>query len=133
MKIYVRLFALSLLIAGSLCAQGTSAQIVGRIVDPSGGAVPAASVRLTNADTGIARAVQSAESGAYVFPLLAPGNYRLTVVKDGFRPVNRTGITLVVDQVARIDVDLELGAMTQEIQVSNAAPVLEQETCALWQ
>ena len=133
MKLYVRLFALGLLIAGSLCAQGTSAQIVGRIVDPSGGAVPAADVKVTNIDTGIVRAVQSAESGAYVFPLLSPGNYRLTVVKDGFRPVSRTGITLVVDQVARIDVDLELGAMAQEIQVSTAAPLLEQETSALGQ
>lgn len=122
-----------LLAAGSLAAQGTSAQIVGRLTDPSGAAIPGVDVRVENLDTGITRQTQSSESGAYSFPLLAPGRYRLTTTKEGFRPVNRTGITLTVDQVARIDFALEIGAMTQEVQVTATAPLLDQETSALGQ
>ncbi len=123
----------TLLSASAMFAQGTTAQIVGRISDPSGSAVPGAAVKVTNVDTGSVRQAQSNESGAYVLPLLPPGNYRLAITKDGFRPVSRTGITLLVDQVARIDQELELGSVTQEVQVTAAAPLLESETSAIGQ
>ena len=122
-----------LLNAAIVFAQGTSAQIVGRISDPSGSSVPGAAIKVTNVDTGTVREAQSNESGAYVLPLLLPGNYRLTITKDGFRPVSRTGITLLVDQVARVDQELELGSVAQEMQVTAAAPLLESETSALGQ
>ncbi|MBI4875770.1 MAG: TonB-dependent receptor [Acidobacteria bacterium] len=122
-----------LLGAGIVFAQGTTAQIVGRVTDPSGGGVPGASVKVTNVDQGTTRESRCNEAGAYVCPLLPPGNYRIGVTKEGFRPVSRTGIALMVDQVARLDVELELGTVTQEIQVSAAAPLLDQETSALGQ
>jgi hypothetical protein len=122
-----------LLTAGLAFAQGTTAQIVGRISDPSGSAVPGVAIKVTNVDTGSVREIQSSESGTYVVPLLLPGNYRLTMTKEGFRPVSRTGITLLVDQVVRIDQELELGSVTQEVQVTAAAPLLESETSAIGQ
>ncbi len=122
-----------LLSACAVFAQGTTAQIVGRIFDPSGSAVPGALIKVTNVDNGSAREAQSNDSGSYVLPLLLPGNYRLMITKDGFRPVSRTGITLLVDQVVRIDQELELGSIAQEVQVSATAAALEQDTSALGQ
>src|SRR5581483_11809838 len=108
-------------------------QVMGRVTDASGGGVPDALVKLTNVEMGTSRDGRTNESGTYVFPLVPPGNYRLMVTKNGFRPVNQTGITLVVDQVARIDVQLEVGGLNQEIDVTSAAPLLDQETSALGQ
>ncbi len=114
-------------------AQGTTAQIVGTLSDPTGAPVPGALVRATNVDTGSAREARSSDAGAYVLPLLQPGRYRIAITKDGFRPVSRIGINLMVDQVARADQQLELGSLNQEIQVSAAAPLLETETSAIGQ
>jgi hypothetical protein len=125
--------AVGLMGAGLALAQSTSGQVVGRITDPSGRAVPDALVKLTNIDMGTLRQESSDQSGAYVFPLVPPGNYRLSVVKDGFRPGDQSGITLVVDQVARIDVHLEIGSVNQQIEITAAAPLLDQETSALGQ
>lgn len=116
-----------------LFGQGTTGQIVGRITDPSGGGVPGVAIKVTNVDNGGVRELQSSETGSYVAPLLPPGSYRLTMTKEGFRPVSRTGITLLVDQVMRIDQELELGAMAQEVHVTAAAPLLESETSAIGQ
>ncbi|MEP7365264.1 MAG: carboxypeptidase regulatory-like domain-containing protein [Acidobacteriota bacterium] len=123
----------TLLCVSALYAQGNTAQIVGRISDPSGSGVPGAAIKVTNVDTGNARSAQSNESGSYTLPLLRPGNYRLAITKDGFRPVSRTGITLLVDQVARIDQELELGSVSQEVMVTADAPLLESETSAIGQ
>ena len=114
-------------------AQGTSGQVVGRVTDPSGGAVAGAAVKVINTETGFSREVQTGTAGEYTVPLLPPGTYRVTVIKAGFHAVNHTGITLAVDQVARIDAALELGSVTQEVQVTSAAPLLDTETSALGQ
>lgn len=123
----------TVLSAVALVAQGTTSQIVGKISDPTGTPVPGAVVRATNIETGSVREAKSNDAGAYVLPLLLPGQYRIAVTKDGFRPVNRTGINLFVDQVARVDQQLELGSISQEIQVTAAAPLLESETSAIGQ
>src|SRR5215471_15762152 len=128
-----RLMAIGLLGAGLALAQSTSGQVLGRVSDPARRAVPGALVKLTNIDMGTVRQEHSDESGSYVFPLVPPGNYRLSVTKDGFRPLDQGGITLVVDQVARIDVQLEIGSVSQQIEVKAAAPLLDQETSALGQ
>lgn len=128
-----KLIVVSVVGAGLLAAQGTTAQIVGRITDPSGSAIPGAAIKLTNVENGSLREAQTNESGSYTFPLLQPGNYRLTITKEGFRPVSRTGIALAVDQVVRIDQELELGTVTQEVVVTSAAPLLESETSAIGQ
>ena len=117
----------------ALWAQGTSDQIVGRVTDPSGAAVAGAELSVQNVETGISRKGKSAAAGAYAFPSLPPGNYRLTAAKEGFRPEARTGIALAVDQAARIDIELVVGALTQEVQVTAAAPMLDQESSALGQ
>ena len=67
-------------------AQTATAQISGRITDPSGAAIPIAEVNVYNVETGGARNATSNEEGIYVVPLLRPGKYDLTVRKEGFQP-----------------------------------------------
>ena len=119
--------------AASAYGQATSAQINGKITDPTGAAVPGATVTLANVDTGLRRETNSNEQGNYAIPLLSPGSYRVTVIKSGFKPVTRSGISLAVDQTARIDVILELGTVSESVEVVAATPLISQDTSALGQ
>jgi len=112
-------------------AQTPTALITGRVTDPSEAIVPSADVAVTGVDTGLQRRTQSNEAGYYTISLLPPGNYRVSVRKDGFRPVTRTGVTLVVDQSARLDFVLEVGSVTETVEVSGAAPTVESTSAAL--
>ena len=132
-KLALSAIAFTCLLAGPVLAQSTSSTVSGKITDPSGASVPAASITASNEDTGLRRIVNSNEDGGYVVPLLPPGRYRLTVQKDGFKPVTRSGIVLQVDQVARIDFALDVGAVAETVEVTANAPLLEQETSALGQ
>ncbi len=132
-SIYWKVSVMVVLGTCSVFGQGTTAQIVGRISDPSGSAVPGAAIKVTNVDTGTVRELHSNESGSYVVPLLQPGNYRLTISKEGFQPVSRAGIALLVDQVMRVDQALALGSMSQEVMVTASTPLLESETSAIGQ
>src|SRR6476469_6995042 len=94
-----------------LFAQTTTAELTGKITDPSGSSVPAASVIVLNVDTGTKRDTTSNQSGIYAAPSLQPGMYRITVQKEGFKPVSRSGVQLEVDQVKRLDFQLDVGAL----------------------
>src|SRR2546426_2459270 len=80
-----------------LFAQRTT-QVTGRITDPSDAVVPGADVTVTNEDTAVRRETKTNELGYYVVPLLQPGRYLVTVQKEGFRPISRSGVVLAVDQ-----------------------------------
>src|SRR6478672_13581923 len=90
-------------------AQGATAQINGAIRDSSGAIIPGAAVTVTNADTKTLSKTSSNAEGGYVVPLLPPGNYRVSVEKAGFQPLLRSGINLEVDQVATIDLIMQVG------------------------
>ncbi|MFN7934540.1 MAG: TonB-dependent receptor [Bryobacteraceae bacterium] len=126
-------WALALILTLPAAAQSTSSTVSGKITDPSGATVPAASITASNEDTGLRRATTSNDNGVYVVPLLPPGRYRLSVQKDGFKPITRSGIVLQVDQVARIDFVLDLGAVAETVEVTDNAPLLQQDTSALGQ
>jgi len=87
----------------------------------------------TNTDTEVGRRTVSNETGSYVVPLLPPGRYRISVQADGFKPIDRQGIVLAVDQVSRIDFTLEVGQITESVQVTAAAAPVDQETSSLGQ
>lgn len=107
------------LVAGAWLSfgQSTTSQMTGVVKDPSGASIAGAKVTITNLDTGIERTGSSNELGYYTAALLQPGNYKITCQKEGFRQLTRSGITLTVDQVARVDLSLELGDVTQSIEV----------------
>lgn len=103
-----------LLLAGVLPAilqAQTTAQITGSISDTSGASISGAVVTAHNVDTGIRRNTQSNDTGLYRIPLLPPGEYQVTVNKEGFRPVRRSGMRLRVEEVARVDFILEVGPL----------------------
>lgn len=123
--------ALSLCLLLPLPAQTPTAQMTGRIVDSSGAVIPASAITVTNIDTGLVRRTESNDSGYFTVSLLPPGEYRMNVQKDGFRASTRTGIVLVVDQVARLDFQLEVGNVTETVEVTAAAATLETANASL--
>ncbi|MGH9620986.1 MAG: carboxypeptidase-like regulatory domain-containing protein, partial [Bryobacteraceae bacterium] len=127
------LAALTLFAVVPLCAQQPTAQVTGIITDASGAVVPGATITVTNVNTGVAATTKSNNSGNYLFPVVQPGMYNIGVQKSGFDQITRTGIELVVSQIARFDFTLRVGAAKQTIEVSAATPPLETQTASLGQ
>jgi len=120
---------LVLVFAATAAAQ--TARLSGTVSDSSGAVVPSASVAATNVETGIVRTTESNEEGLYALPALNPGQYRITAKANGFRILNREGVVLTVNQVARLDLELAVGQVTEEVTVSSDALMLETATAAL--
>lgn len=112
-------------------AQTPTGQVTGRISDASGAIVPAAEVMVTQVDTGAVRRTVSNETGYYTVSLLPPGEYRISVRKDGFRASNRSGVPIAVDQVARLDFELEVGNVADSVEVKAEAPTVEAGNAAM--
>ena len=119
MKRYLVVPIASLLcFAGVLMAQGTTAQISGQVLDPSGAPVARATVAVTNINTQVQQKTSTNDLGNYAVPLLPPGDYRIDVTVAGFRPIARSGVTLQVAQVARLDFTLPVeGQLFSQEQV----------------
>jgi hypothetical protein len=123
--------AAALLTATAIYAQ--TAEITGRVTDPSGAVVPAAQVTITNVETGSHYGLRTNADGYFTAARLDPGKYRAEVKAPGFKPVLRNGIALQVEQVARVDFMLEVGNMTEQVEVSGTAPLVESETSSIGQ
>jgi Carboxypeptidase regulatory-like domain/TonB dependent receptor len=115
-------------------AQTITASVQGLIQDSSGAVVPGASVRAVNTSTGVATEVTSDVGGRYVFASLQPGGpYTLTIETKGFKTEIRAGIQLAVNQVADVPITLQVGAATQNVEVTADASQLETSTAAIGQ
>jgi len=104
------LFLLVTLLSLPLAAQENTATITGQALDASGAAIPGARVVARNVETGIERATLTAETGDYTFPLLPIGTYEVRADKEGFKRYIQSGLVLQVDQRARVDFQLQVGA-----------------------
>jgi len=107
-----------------------TATLVGTVTDASGSLVAGAKVSVVNLGTSFVTESTTTTEGAYYAPYLAPGNYRLTVESSGFKRFVREGIQVRTGETPRIDVQLEVGAVTEAINVSGAPVLLETETAA---
>src|SRR6266850_2241573 len=103
----------------------STAQITGTVTDPSGAVLPGAEVAATQTDTGISRNAISNETGTYVLPNLPVGPYRLEVSLPGFRSYVRTGIVLQVNSNPLINVTLQVGQVTETVEVQANAALVE--------
>ena len=112
-------------------AQHVGGSIDGTITDPNGAVVPAASVTAINVHTGVQTTVATSQAGIYVFPLLLPGTYSITVKQTGFKSLIREGIEVRVALSETIDLKLELGTVQQQVEVKGVAPVLTVNTPTL--
>jgi Carboxypeptidase regulatory-like domain/TonB dependent receptor len=110
-------FGVALWMPVPLAAQRATATISGTLTDPSGSAVPDASVRATNIATGVTQATTSDSQGRYRVAELAVGAYRVQVEKPGFQTVVHTGIELTVGGESVADFSLPVGQATQTISV----------------
>ncbi len=116
-----------------LRAQNFTASVVGAVKDPSGALVPGANVVLTNTANGFTYKATTDVTGEYVVRNLEPSTYRLTVQSQGFKTYEQTGIVLVVQQNARQDVTLQVGATVQTVEVTGVAPLLQSQDATLGQ
>src|SRR5215472_13370805 len=116
-----------------LTAQTTSGSIVGTITDPSGGVIAGATVTITNTDTAIAVSTTTDNAGNYVVTPLQVGRYSVTAGAAGFKKSVRSDITVNVQDRIRVDLALEVGAVTDTVEVQAATPLLQTDTSYLGQ
>src|SRR6266446_2497640 len=108
--------------------QDVTASITGTVSDPSGAAVVGATVTTKSVERGITYTAVTNDSGIYRIAQLPVGSYELKAEKTGFASVAYPAFVLTLNQVARIDVALKVGPVTQTVEVTGAAPVLKTET-----
>ena len=114
----------SLLLTADVASAQTFWQITGIITDPSGGVLPGASITVTNTQTGASVTQQANSSGVYVFATLQPGTYTVKVELDAFNSAVRNRIELQTQQTLRLDFRLELGTLSETIEATASAPIL---------
>src|SRR5205809_4215643 len=119
--------ALVVLIALGTClsiAQTSTATILGTVKDTSGALIPGVSITVEHTETGQTRTVISSETGDYNVPLLPVGAYEITTAMPGFKQQIRSGINLIVGQQAVINLTLEVGAIAEQVTVTEEAPLV---------
>src|ERR1700737_93216 len=100
--------------------------VVGTVTDPSGAVVSGATVTLSSVDTGTTLTAKTSSTGAFRFPLVKPGQYKLSVTATGFRTTTQT-VSASVSAVTTANLQLTLGQGTETVEVSGAAPLIETE------
>jgi len=116
---------LFLLISLPMAAQIYYGSIVGTVEDQSGAVVPTATVTITNTATGQSRETTSDGEGRYALNNVLPGTYDLKVSAQGFKTLARGGTAVTINTVTRVDVKLEVGAVTEQLLVEGTAAMLQ--------
>src|SRR5215469_16364853 len=122
------LVASALLFVSSLFGQANSGTIVGPVTDLSGATVPSCKVTAKNLGTGVTKETTTDANGDYRISYLLPGTYEVAAEAPNFKRALTTGLTLDVDQRARVNFTLELGAVTEKVEVTAAAPLLQTQS-----
>src|SRR5688572_7986223 len=132
MRLAVR-FCLVLLCLWAVVAAQTQSRLSGLITDDSGAVVVGARVIARNVATGVVNEAVTNESGNYQFPVLIPGEYEVTAEMSGFKKVVQAGVVLETGLTRAVDLQLTVGALTETVQVTASAPLLESETSSVGQ
>jgi hypothetical protein len=109
-------------------SQEVTASIVGTVTDPSGAPIKGASVRATDTERGTVWTAQTNDSGSYNFQRLPIGTYGVKVTAPGFQTSERPPFVLALNQVARVDAQMLVGKISETVEVTGAAPVLQTES-----
>ncbi len=124
----VSLFACFFLAVFATSAFAQEATIVGTVTDPTGAAVPNASITITNLETGLARTLTTSGSGEYVAPDLHIGHYSVRAEVAGFKVTEQKNVVLAVGDRARVDMKLQVGSNKEEVTVEAAAIAVQADT-----
>ena len=121
----------ALIFSANVFPQSDNANVSGSVTDPSGSAVPNAKVILKNQSTGLTREVNSNESGNYNIPTVPPGLYTISVEARGFKKYESAGNKVDANVPANISVAMQVGAVTETVEVTATASLLQTESGAL--
>ena len=129
------IFAIGLLLSSvaaiSSYAQVAGATLSGTVTDESGSVVLNAKVAVQNAATGVVRSVPTDSAGFYSITNLQPGTYDVTVTASGFSTFEQQGVTLTVGAKQALDISIKVGQVTQKVEVTSAAPVVDLTSSAI--
>src|SRR5579864_1226965 len=126
-----KLFAVVLLLTALPLIGQTLGEITGRISDPTGAGVPAAKLTLTNVATNAMRTTLSTDAGDYTFPSVPPGMYRIKMEHAGFKNTTIDNVEVQVQQTVRLDFTLQIGQVTESVEVSGVADLLQAENATV--
>src|SRR6267378_1763905 len=129
---WIVVFSFLFLLAPALPTSAqTFGQITGIVTDSTGGVLPGSSVTVTNTETGFTRTEQANSAGVYVFPNLLPGVYNVKTEIQGFQSGARNKVELQVQQTVRLDFKLEVGNITETVEATAVAPMMNTEDAAI--
>jgi hypothetical protein len=118
----------ALLGAAALLAQLNRGSITGVLTDPTGAVIPGAKISIKNMATGAVYEIESNAAGQYTMPNLPTGPYQITFEAPSFKKLVRDGVTLSATEVLRVDATLEVGSVSESVQVTAEVPRLQTET-----
>src|SRR5262249_47994546 len=121
----------ALVVAFPVLCQSPSGTITGTVTDSQGARVPRVEVIATQVSTNIAFSAHSSDDGTYVIPSLPVGVFEVTASSAGFKTFRRSGVVLEVAQRLRVDIVLELGAISETVTVSSEVSRVRTEESAL--
>ena len=111
-----------------MAAQSERGTIRGTITDATGSVMPGVAVKAVNVDTGIETSTVTTDAGLYSIPQVKPGNYRVEAERTGFKKLIRENVRVDVSGTVGLDLQMEVGDVTQVVSVTEAAPQLQNET-----
>jgi len=115
----------------TLASAQTTSTITGRVTDASGAVLPVVTITARNLETGLARTAVSGTDGRYVFALLSVGRYELRAELTGFKPLVRQGVETSVAETVVVDLELQVGGLTEEVRVLAGTPQVNTSTSEL--
>src|SRR5690349_7440460 len=125
-RVFVLVAVLTLVMAPSVArAQVLYGSVVGAVKDAQGAAIPAATVVITNKDTNLTRETVTGTEGDYTLANVLPGHYDVKVTLSGFREFVQTNVPVTAGQISRVDVKLEIGALTETVTVVSDQQLLQ--------
>ena len=105
----------------------TTSAIVGSVTDPTGAAIPGASVTITNIDNGLKRSVKTDDAGRFSFPQLKPGTYSVNAEADHFEPQRNNSVSAELGQKQTVDFKLNIASASTTVLVQEQAPLVNPE------
>ena len=125
------IFAVLLLLASCAVAQTPTGTIQGTVLDQQNAGIPAATITITNNATGVSRVVTSDDAGRFSAPFLNPGNYTVLVEAKGFKQDRRDNVVVAVSETLPLSFTLQLGKVSETIEVTTSSGTLETESSSL--
>src|SRR5437879_1602761 len=127
------LLLLPLLTGTATFGQTGAATLVGAVTDSTGAVVPGAKVSVVNSGTAFLSETTTSADGSYYVPYLSPGAYRITLEASGFKRYVHDGVIVRAGETPRVDVTLEIGSVTEAVEVSAQSPLLATESTVVGQ